>query len=289
MRIETMVLTLLLAGCASPAASGEDETVQRSGALPLGDGRVSTSPRAGYVFSCQSAFGGGGASATGPWIEGASWYPALKPEVSGSVAWPDARVTIALEGSRRVVRANGLPTHPTGTFPVAPTDAAYAYDRNPNSIRAQDVVLSLPGVPAAAATPSCLGMGSIGFARSGAAIYNALDAGGRDAVAHEIQDHCSGHPQQAGQYHYHSLSGCFDDGAGARGEHSDLVGWARDGYGIYGAKGEGGKTLTNEELDACHGHEHAVVWDGAPLRLYHYHMTAEYPYTVGCYHGVAAG
>jgi hypothetical protein len=61
---------------------------------------------------------------------------------------------------------------------------------------------------------------------SGAAIYNALDAAGDDAVANEIQDRCNGYPQMMGQYHYHNLSPCLADASGARGSHSDLVGYA---------------------------------------------------------------
>ncbi|HAJ61709.1 MAG TPA: hypothetical protein DCP31_22720 [Cyanobacteria bacterium UBA8543] len=61
-----------------------------------------------------------------------------------------------------------------------------------------------------------------------------------------------------------------------------------DGFGIYGHRGEGGKVLTNADLDACHGHTHPIEWDGKQVNLYHYHATWEYPYTVGCYRGTAA-
>ena len=252
--------------------------------LPLGNGRVSTEPRVGYVFSCRTTFNGRGAHG-GPWISGATWDPAAKPVVSGSVSWPNARIRISREGDQRIVRANNLPTHPTGIFPIQPTDSVYRYDRNPNGIREQNILLTLPAVPTAAPVPSCVPMGMIGFAVSGVALYNALDAAGMDAVANEIQDRCNGHPQMMGQYHYHNASACLADSAGARGKHSDLIGYALDGYGIYGMHGEHGEALTNGDLDACHGHEHVIVWDGRPLRLYHYHATAEYPYTVGCFHG----
>ncbi len=49
--------------------------------------------------------------------------------------------------------------------------------------------------------------------------------------------------------------------------------------------GEAGKTLTNADLDECHGHTHAVMWDGTMQTIYHYHFTAEFPYTVSCYKG----
>lgn len=256
--------------------------------LPLGNGHVSTEPRVGYVFSCRTTFNGRGAHG-GPWISGSEWDPAAKPVVSGNVTWPNARITITREGDQRVVRANNLPTHPTGVFPIQPTDSAYRYDRNPNGIREQNILLTLPALPTAAPAPSCVPMGMIGFAVTGVALYNALDAAGMDAVANEIQDRCNGHPQMIGQYHYHNASACLADSAGAHGKHSDLLGYALDGYGIYGTHGEHGELLTNSDLDACHGHEHVIMWDGKPVRLYHYHATAEYPYTIGCFHGRLAG
>ena len=252
--------------------------------LPLGNGHVSTEPRVGYVYSCRATFDAR-AGHGGPWITGATWNPAEKPIVGGSVAWPNARVAVSLEGNQRVVRANNLPKHSTGTFPIRPTDSAFKYDRNPNAIREQNVLLSLPSVPTAAAAPSCVPMGMIGFALSGAAIYNALDAAGQDAAANEIQDRCNGHPQMNGQYHYHNLSPCLADTSGSHGRHSDLIGYAIDGYGIYGVRGERGERLTDADLDACHGHEHVIEWDGVRVHMYHYHATAEYPYTVGCFHG----
>ena len=206
--------------------------------------------------------------------------------MQGSVVWPNAHITIVRQGAQRVVTANNLPLHPTGTFPIQRTDPAYKYDGNPNSIREQNIVLTLPADPAQAAEPSCVPQGMIGFTTSGAALYNALDAAGRDAAAHEVQDACSGHPQMTGQYHYHSLSNCIVDTAGAAGRHSDLVGYALDGYGIYGMHGENGVLLSDADLDACHGHTHAIEWDGQTAVMYHYHMTREYPYSIGCFHGV---
>jgi hypothetical protein len=255
-------------------------------ALPLGDGKVSTTPRVGYVYSCQTTFAGAGATGSTPWISGTSWNLTAKPSVQGSVTWPTARITIVRQGTQRVVTANNLPLHATGTFPIQRTDPAYEYDGNPNSIEEQNIILTLAADPTAAPSPSCVPQGMIGFTTSGAALYNALDAGGRDAAAHEVQDACSGHPQMTGQYHYHSLSSCIADTSGAAGRHSDLVGYALDGYGIYGMHGESGEVLANADLDVCHGHTHAITWDGQTVTMYHYHMTREYPYSIGCFRGV---
>ena len=251
--------------------------------LPLGDGKVSSGPKRGYLFSCQQRFNPNapGAHARGPWIGSGSWDPSGKPAVGGSVSWPSS-IRIALEGSKRVVRSNSLPDHKTGTYPIARGTEAYKYDRNPNRISSRNIVLTLPANPEPAAGATCVPMGMIGFMLSGAALFNAVDAAGRDAPAHEIQDKCNGHPERGGQYHYHNLSPCISSkGSG----HSKLIGYALDGFGIYGTRGEGGKTLTNASLDACHGHSHVIEWDGKQVEMYHYHMTAGYPYSIGCFRG----
>jgi hypothetical protein len=124
--------------------------------------------------------------------------------------------------------------------------------------------------------------GEVGIMLSGVVIFNAFDAGGRDAVAHEVQDACDGHPQVSGFYHYHTLSDCLGDTSSG---HSALMGYAFDGFGIYGYHGEDGSGLTNADLDECHGHTHLLAWDGRLVETYHYHATHEFPYVIGCFRG----
>jgi hypothetical protein len=66
---------------------------------------------------------------------------------------------------------------------------------------------------------------------------------------------------------------------------STLVGYARDGFGIYVERDAHGALLTNAALDVCHGRTSVVLWNGRRQRMYHYDATLEYPYTVACYHG----
>lgn len=250
--------------------------------LPLGDGKISLQPQVGHIFSCTSSFGSGGALVAGPWISGDTWVPNDKVVVDGAVSWT-SEVTITTPEGGRVIVSNGLPDHTTGIFPITPTDDAYQYDRNPNSIRPQAQTLQLPAFPTIAAQPSCLPMGIIGIGLNGVAIFNGLDAAGRDAAAHEIQDVCDGHPEQNGQYHYHNESECLVQNV-YEGAVSTLVGYALDGFGIF-ASVENGVKITNEDLDACHGHTHSIPWNGELRTMYHYHMTDEYPYTLGCFMG----
>lgn len=255
--------------------------------LPLGDGHISTQPQVGYVWSCQTNFNSnaGGAFVDGPWFNGDGTYNlTAKVSVDGAVAWPSV-FTLALNGNSRTITGNDLPNHPTGQYPVARSDDAYQYDPNPNTIAAQTVQINLPANPQMAAQSHCVPGGPIGVLLSGGYFFNALDGPGRDAVAHEVQDDCQGHPERTGAYHYHNLTNCMDDpGTG----HSNLLGYAFDGFGIYGHRGENGQDLTNADLDACHGHTHAISWDGQTVTMYHYHATWEYPYTVGCYRGTSA-
>ncbi|HEX4111108.1 MAG TPA: YHYH protein [Stellaceae bacterium] len=126
--------------------------------------------------------------------------------------------------------------------------------------------------------------GAIGILVTGAVLFNALDAPGRDAVAHETQDKCQGHPQESGVYHYHWITTCLDDKREADGA-SPVVGYALDGFGITGHYGPGGKTMADANLDECHGRVSEITWDGRRVRMYHYVATWEFPYTIGCMRG----
>lgn len=250
--------------------------------LPLGDHRLSQEPKVGWIWACHMEHGGG-AHRDGPWIRDDGTFDlTAKAIVTGSVNWPHT-FTMSTTDTARVFSSNDLPAHATGTFPIAPDDPATRYDRNPNAIAAQNIRLTLPLNPVLAKQPACA-PGVVGIMLTGVVLFNSLDAMGRDAVAHEVQDKCQGHPQRTGTYHYHSLTGCQEDPPLADG-HSALLGYALDGFGIFGRHGEGGKILTSADLDACHGHTHKIPWNGKMVEMYHYHGTWDFPYTVGCIRG----
>lgn len=255
-------------------------------AIPLGDGYISTSPKVGYVDSCITTFPSqGGASVVGPWIDTTTktWDSVTKLAVQGSVSWPQASFSVTVSGGRRTITGNDLPIdHTTGIFPIRPSDPAYAYDQNPNTIVPQSISWSLPLNPVAAPTPGCLGGGPVGVLDDGVYLFDALDGEGRDAGAHEVLDSCQEHPQMAGVLHHHAVPSCILSEASGR---STLVGYAADGYGIYVERNAKGALLTNTDLDACHGRTSRVLWDGKEQVVYHYDATLEYPYTIGCYHG----
>lgn len=182
-----------------------------------------------------------------------------------------------------MVTGNGLPVgHPTGNFPIARNDPAYQFDPNPNAISEQSVEFSLPLRPILAAITSCIPMGMVGVATNGVAFFNGMDAAGRDAVAHEVQDRCSGHPERDGQYHYNGPGSCHTD---AQTQAHSLAGFALDGFSIFGVYDDQGIEMTNADLDECYGHYHEIDLEGELTESFHYHLTNEYPYTLGCFMG----
>ncbi len=258
--------------------------------LPLGSDRDTGAAAVGDVYTCaefDQATGGGNdddVAFDATWIHDDTFDLTAKLFVAGDVAWDDAEYSATVDGDQRVLAGNALPVdHHTGEFPVAADDPASAYKPNPTSVEPHTYTLTLPANPTPNDEPGCVG-GEVGVLMSGIPLFSALDAEGLDALAEEVWDTCWGHPNVAA-YHYHAVSSCIPDpGTG----HSSLVGYAFDGFGIYGHRGEGGEVLTNDDLDECHGHTHAIEWDGEEVEMYHYHATWEFPYVVGCFRGTSA-
>ncbi len=178
-----------------------------------------------------------------------------------------------------IIESQGYPNHPTASFPNS---------GNPNTIRVQNFEFRLPLVPQLAQTVTRVPMGPIGMALNGVVFFNPFEAGGMNAIEGYSEvwlDSCCGHPQQHGVYHYHKYPSCVkspfaDDGK----QHSPVIGFAFDGFPIYGPYEEAGvmaKDLKGKlALDSCNGH-------GDDARGYHYHVTpGRFPYIIGGYAGV---
>eukprot|EP00933_Yihiella_yeosuensis_P034961 TRINITY_DN28458_c0_g1_i1.p1 TRINITY_DN28458_c0_g1~~TRINITY_DN28458_c0_g1_i1.p1 ORF type:complete len:340 (-),score=64.90 TRINITY_DN28458_c0_g1_i1:63-1082(-) len=116
-----------------------------------------------------------------------------------------------------------------------------------------------------------------------------VDAG----VAEEwMNDGCHGHLSGGGNYHVHAGRWTAEQRkkcglpVDLPGLHSEQLGWAFDGFAIYGPQDEDGRIITSADLDECGGHAHED--EGRHLKRisgYHYHLTDAYPYALECYHG----
>jgi hypothetical protein len=253
------------------------------GILPVGDGKYTTNAaKQGYIYTCSGyahnlQAESGGAGKRGPWFtnNNTEYDVNQKLRVQGSMMWR-ADFSNTVNGSTRTVVTNDLPSHPTGIFPIAATDPAYAYDKNPNGIKDQTLTYSLPLTPSYG-SPNCMG-GQSGVMLTGVALFNGFDAGGRDAGAWEIQDSCDGHPQSGGEYHYHTLSSCITNIS----VHT-VIGFALDGFPITGPQVSAHNILTTADLDECHGITSQIGLDGKTVTMYHYVMTQDFPYSVSCF------
>ncbi|MFM8395829.1 MAG: DUF1566 domain-containing protein, partial [Acidobacteriota bacterium] len=135
----------------------------------------------------------------------------------------------------------------------------------------------IPLNPVVAATPisakTALFTGAIALAANGIPIFNAFNNRGVDSYAIGELDQFGGHCGRADDYHYHAAPIHLQTRVGA----SLPIGYALDGFPLYGLKEPDGSTVTG--LDELNGH-----YDSAGK--YHYHSTLTYPYINGGMRGV---
>ena len=126
-----------------------------------------------------------------------------------------------------------------------------------------------------------LPMGPIGIATNGVVFYNPFDIGMQDAT--DLMDRCCGHPSPDYSYHYHKYPVCVKSPFGDEGkEHSPPIGWAFDGFAIYGpyeAEGLMAKDSKENPLNDFNVHRDSQ-------RGWHYHVTpGKFPYIIGGFWG----
>jgi hypothetical protein len=149
----------------------------------------------------------------------------------------------------------------------------------------------MPAVPERLDEPTALSTVSrVGLALDGVTIFGeAPGVAGRGGLP--ALDACGGHIDPSGYYHWHfgseSIQTNLDEaGADASCDIEQaleaILGFAYDGYPIYGPEEEG---AVPPDLDACSGHLGDTPEFGA---TYHYHLSYESPNLPGCLTGVTA-
>ncbi|TLD70703.1 YHYH protein [Phragmitibacter flavus] len=164
----------------------------------------------------------------------------VKPVPSTQAAPADATVTITIEGDKRVITANGLPDHATGRFPNRD---------NPHRITAQRYQFTVPLSPVPAPQPVPLVRQPFGIALNGVVFdpgtaetwQNDRDSGWHyEALGSAFSlglDTNHGHVQPSGAYHYHGIPVALLERLSGGRPGLTLLGWAADGYPIYGRWG----------------------------------------------------
>ncbi|HTJ84281.1 MAG TPA: YHYH protein [Polyangiaceae bacterium] len=201
------------------------------------------------------------------------------------------RVTLTKEGASIRAESDGQPDHPSNYFePTDPCHEDYTdATQNPNLIEPFALDVSFPETPDTGG--GTMTGAIVGVAADGVAIFGNFAAPGDDIFQEAMTfDRCGGHPQMAGQYHYHAepYALSYDD--------ARFIGVLRDGYAVYGRRDADGSLPT---LDADGGHM-GTTEDSPDTPVYHYHLnleTSQTPgtagqqewfLTTGTYHGTPA-
>ncbi len=128
---------------------------------------------------------------------------------------------------------------------------------------------------------------ALGVAVNGVPIYDYTSQGGldpeapydrsRDVVVTGQLDICGGHAGRGDDYHYHTLPNCMVEMMPNRNDNP-IIGWAYDGYPIYGFNTPDGRAIEAGDLDLCNGQADATFG-------YRYHASVEPPYILQCLRG----
>jgi phosphatidylethanolamine-binding protein (PEBP) family uncharacterized protein len=141
----------------------------------------------------------------------------------------------------------------------------------------------IPLNPTIAASTTTAVDGPIGIAINGVPIFNPCKQGGcqnGDTKVLGELDSCNGHAGRGDDYHYHAAPTCLMAAQPSSYWDTHPLGWALDGFGIYGYNNADGSVATRDAI--CGGNTSTVV--GAPSG-YSYHVTNTSPYVLSCFRG----
>lgn len=124
---------------------------------------------------------------------------------------------------------------------------------------------------------------ALGVAVNGVPIYDYSSQGELDVNHYDSQhdtvalgqlDNCGGHAGRGDDYHYHASPTCMINTM--KNQKSDaIIGWAYDGYPLYGNQKPDGSDIANGELDVCNGQADETFG-------YRYHTSTTPPYIIQC-------
>ena len=146
-----------------------------------------------------------------------------------------------------------------------------------------DKAWKLPLTPAIATTTTAVVDGPVGVAVNGVPIFNPCKQGGcsnGDTKVLGELDACNGHAGRADDYHYHAAPTCLIADKAASYWDTHPIGWALDGFAIFGYNNADGSTATRYAV--CGGNTLTVP--NAPAG-YSYHLTDTSPYVLSCLRG----
>jgi len=200
---------------------------------------------------------------------------------SGSGPWFQCDVSVTVQNNQMIVESNGIPNHDflstmgccapekdfTTTYPLNPVnDTSGGHDTT--------------NCPASAGRWECVpDRGAVAMSVNGAPIFGPEEGPGGDAVALHfdyfnedrqpiVLGWCTGHSAGQGGFHYHYDANCvywepeagetmedYDASKIKSDEHSPIIGWAFDGYPIYGMYGYNEDQTSLKAITSSYGIE----------------------------------
>ena len=186
--------------------------------------------------------------------------------------------TSTCDTSYAYISSNGLATHPM-MGSISATNLQVPVAQNFLGTNGWKIPLA----PAIAAATTSAVDGPIGVAINGVPIFNPCKQGGcqnGDTKVLGELDACNGHAGRADDYHYHAAPTCLMAGKAASYWDTHPLGWALDGFAIYGFNNPDGTTATRDSI--CGGNTAAA--QNGPTG-YSYHVTNASPYVLSCFRG----
>ncbi|CTQ48540.1 YHYH protein [Jannaschia donghaensis] len=192
----------------------------------------------------------------------------------------DDDVSVTCEDGQALIASDTYPDHPMMTGILGTNEQV--------PVPAEDYVSPIPLQPVLGSEPHTRDA-ALGVAVNGVPIYD-YTAGGemtladlaehqtaQDTVLTRQLDICGGHAGRGDDYHYHATPTCMIEQMPNAGPGA-ILGWAFDGYPIYGDANPDGTSIAAGDLDVCNGQPDAVFG-------YRYHTSEDAPYIVQCLMG----
>jgi hypothetical protein len=192
-------------------------------------------------------------------------------------------VSVTCPDGQALIASNTYPDHAMMTGIVGTNEQV--------PVPAENYVSPIPLQPVLGSEPHTRDA-ALGVAVNGVPIYD-YTGGGEMSVAdlsvHQTQqdtiltqqlDTCGGHAGRGDDYHYHATPTCMIAQM-PNAAPDAIIGWAFDGFPIYGDTNPDGTVIAAGDLDVCNGQTD-------PVYGYRYHTSQGVPYIIQCLRGETA-
>lgn len=193
------------------------------------------------------------------------------------------KVSVTCSGGQALMASSTYPDHPLMTGIVGTNEQI--------PVPAKNYVSPIPSTSVLGTEPHTRDA-ALGVAVNGVPIYDYTGGGemsvadlsvhqaAQDTVETQQLDICGGHAGRGDDYHYHATPTCMIAQMPNAGPDA-IIGWAFDGYPIYGDLNPDGTEIKAGTLDVCNGQPD-------PVYGYRYHTSQGAPYIIQCLRGQTA-